>query len=134
MQMAGISIACMMNTRKTHLPLPKEHSYWTPAYQDAIDTVCREMEWREKYEAEKAAKELAVAEAVREIAAKLSANGSFNETHTVSQFSPAAIIKQAEDNARDAERYQHLRKDPSMLLHLSNKDFDAAIDAAKETK
>lgn len=31
---------------------------------------------------------------------------------------------------RDAARYRHVRKDPSMLLHLSNKDFDTAIDAA----
>ena len=31
---------------------------------------------------------------------------------------------------KDAERYRHVRKDPSMLLHLSNRDFDAAIDAA----
>ena len=31
----------------------------------------------------------------------------------------------------DAERYRHVRRDPTMLLHLSNEDFDAAIDAAR---
>jgi len=29
----------------------------------------------------------------------------------------------------DALRYRYLRSDPAMLLHLSNKDFDTAIDA-----
>jgi len=41
---------------------------------------------------------------------------------------------QAGQDARDAARYRHLRKDPSMLLHLSNKEFDAAIDAAMNSK
>lgn len=31
----------------------------------------------------------------------------------------------------DAERYRHVRANPAMLLHLSNRDFDAAIDAAR---
>ena len=35
---------------------------------------------------------------------------------------------------KDAERYRYVRTNPAMLLHLSNNDFDAAIDAAmKET-
>ncbi|WP_064748682.1 hypothetical protein [Lysobacter antibioticus] len=46
----------------------------------------------------------------------------------------AATPPQHQDAARDREdaaRYRWLRKDPSMLLHLSNRDFDAAIDAAR---
>ena len=36
---------------------------------------------------------------------------------------------------KDAERYCHVRKNPAMLLHLSNVVFDEAIDAAmKEGK
>ena len=31
---------------------------------------------------------------------------------------------------KDAARYRYVRAKPEMLLHLSNKDFDAAIDAA----
>lgn len=31
----------------------------------------------------------------------------------------------------DAERYRYVRAKPEMLLHLSNADFDAAIDAAR---
>ena len=34
------------------------------------------------------------------------------------------------DLQKDAERYRYVRAKPHMLLHLSNKDFDAAIDAA----
>ena len=32
----------------------------------------------------------------------------------------------------DAERYRHVRTNPAMLLHLSNKAFDDAIDAARK--
>lgn len=32
---------------------------------------------------------------------------------------------------RDAARYRWLRRDPSMLLHLRNSEFDAAIDRAR---
>lgn len=32
----------------------------------------------------------------------------------------------------DADRYRHVRANPAMLLHLSNKAFDDAIDAARK--
>ena len=35
---------------------------------------------------------------------------------------------------QDAERYRYLRDKPHMLLHLRNKDFDQAIDAAMEAQ
>ena len=38
---------------------------------------------------------------------------------------------EASGEARDAARYRHVRANPAMLLHLSNRDFDAAIDAAR---
>ena len=46
-----------------------------------------------------------------------------------------ALRKKLAVARKDAERYQHVRKNPAMLLHLSNKVFDEAIDAAmKEVK
>lgn len=36
---------------------------------------------------------------------------------------------QLEEATKDAERYRHVRKNPAMLLHLSNRDFDAAMSA-----
>ena len=50
MQMAAISSACLMNTRHSDPPLFKDHPYWTPVYQDAIEVVEREMNWRERAE------------------------------------------------------------------------------------
>lgn len=44
---------------------------------------------------------------------------------------------QPQDAARDREdaaRYRELRRDPSMLLHLSNKEFDDAIDLRLKKK
>lgn len=41
-----------------------------------------------------------------------------------------AALAALEGDLRDAGRYRHVRAKPHMLLHLSNKDFDAAIDAA----
>ena len=32
----------------------------------------------------------------------------------------------------DADRYRHVRKNPAMLLHLSNKDFDDAVDKSRK--
>jgi Lar family restriction alleviation protein len=40
------------------------------------------------------------------------------------------VRQQDEEVRRDAERYKHVRAKPEMLLHLSNKDFDTAINAA----
>lgn len=42
----------------------------------------------------------------------------------------AALRAELEGVRKDAERYRHVRNNPAMLLHLSNRDFDAAIDAA----
>ena len=42
----------------------------------------------------------------------------------------AALRKKLAVARKDAERYCHVRKNPAMLLHLSNKVFDEAIDAA----
>jgi len=50
MQMAGISVAALMNSRQSDPPLHKEHPYWTPAYQDTLDAVIREMAHREESE------------------------------------------------------------------------------------
>lgn len=46
----------------------------------------------------------------------------------------AALRKRLAACEKDAERYRHVRAKPEMLLHLSNKDFDAAIDAALSAK
>jgi len=43
-----------------------------------------------------------------------------------------ACIEALRPELEDAERYRHVRAKPAMLLHLSNKDFDAAIDAARQ--
>ena len=42
----------------------------------------------------------------------------------------AALRSEVAEARKDARRYQHVRKNPAMLLHLSNKGFDEAIDAA----
>ena len=42
----------------------------------------------------------------------------------------AALREELAEARKDARRYQHVRKNPAMLLHLSNKGFDEAIDAA----
>ena len=41
-----------------------------------------------------------------------------------------ALLARLDADALDAARYRHVRKCPEMLLHLSNRDFDGAIDAA----
>ena len=44
----------------------------------------------------------------------------------------ATVLSQKYALYEDAERYRHVRKNPAMLLHLSNKDFDDAIDKARK--
>jgi len=41
-----------------------------------------------------------------------------------------ALATRVETLERDAIRYRYLRKNPTMLLHLKNSEFDSAIDAA----
>jgi len=45
-----------------------------------------------------------------------------------------ALLARLDADALDAARYRHVRKCPEMLLHLSNRDFDGAIDAAMKGK
>jgi hypothetical protein len=51
---------------------------------------------------------------------------------TQERDSAVIIGERAEHRANqlesDAMRYRRVRKDPSMLLHLSNRDFDARVD------
>lgn len=42
-----------------------------------------------------------------------------------------ALLAELRAARQDAERYRYVRACPHMLLHLSNRDFDAAIDAAR---
>ena len=42
----------------------------------------------------------------------------------------AALREEVAQTRKDTRRYWHVRKNPAMLLHLSNKVFDEAIDAA----
>lgn len=44
-----------------------------------------------------------------------------------------ALQARVQELERDAVRYRKLRRNPAMLLHLKNCDFDAAIDAIPET-
>ena len=46
----------------------------------------------------------------------------------------AALRAEVEGMREDAERYREVRRDPSMLLHLKNSEFDAAIDKRKESR
>lgn len=50
MQQAAISTAALQNTRHSEPPLPKDHPYWTPSYQDTLDAVGREITERERAE------------------------------------------------------------------------------------
>lgn len=50
MQIAAISTACLMNSRNSEPPITKEHPYWSPAYEDAVQAVGREMNQRERAE------------------------------------------------------------------------------------
>lgn len=51
MQMAGITTASLANTRfQSALPLGKVHPYWTPAYEDVLNAVGREIRERERAE------------------------------------------------------------------------------------
>ena len=53
----------------------------------------------------------------------------------VTEKENAALRAEVAEARTDARRYCHVRKNPAMLLHLSNKGFDEAIDAAmKEVK
>lgn len=42
----------------------------------------------------------------------------------------AELREEVAQTRKDARRYWHVRKNPAMLLHLSNKGFDEAIDVA----
>lgn len=48
---------------------------------------------------------------------------------TAAQARIAELEAQLQAAQRDAERYRKVRADPSMLLHLKNSEFDAAVDA-----
>lgn len=57
--------------------------------------------------------------------------------HRIEYAHPTITQPQPQDAARDREdaaRYRELRRDPSMLLHLSNKEFDDAIDLRLKKK
>ena len=51
MRLAAISVATLMNSRHSEPPLQRDHVYWTQSYQDTLDAVGREIEWRERAEA-----------------------------------------------------------------------------------
>lgn len=55
LQMGAISIAALANTPESSIQqrIEKENPYWTLAYQDVCDAVCREMELRSKLEMRK---------------------------------------------------------------------------------
>jgi hypothetical protein len=45
---------------------------------------------------------------------------------------PEEMLNVIDSQLEDAERYRYVREKPAMLLHLSNLDFDAAINAARK--
>ena len=57
MRLAAISVATLMNSRHSEPPLQRDHVYWTQSYQDTLDAVGREIEWRERAEAAERGKE-----------------------------------------------------------------------------
>lgn len=60
----------------------------------------------------------------------LAENSRMKQMVAATMLDVAKIETENAADKRDAERYRNVRKYPAMLLHLSNRDFDSAIDSA----
>lgn len=56
------------------------------------------------------------------------ARTDYNKLRTAAE----ALQRESAQLRADAERYRKVRRNPAMLLHLTNSEFDAAIDAARK--
>lgn len=111
MQMAGISVAALMNSRQSDPPLHKEHPYWTPAYQDTLDAVIREMAHREESERLLAELEACRADAQRyrwiPVSEKLPPPVYGEEGKPPTDSEDVAVKFEAGDSIYEIASYQH---------------------------